>query len=96
MAAEHLADAGMASDAVVPRDFAIVSRSGALNVSPTGFIFPTSSAERIVCHDICRSVSGSGAPTEFPAAWQLAHLAWNSASGLCARINIKSKCMRGL
>src|SRR5438034_11140463 len=45
-AAEHLADGGIGFESVVPRDFAMASRSVALRLSPTGFIFPVSSAPR--------------------------------------------------
>src|SRR5439155_25933351 len=72
-AAEHLADGDIGFKTAVPRDFAMASRSGAFKLSSTGFIFPVSGAARTACHDICRNVSGSGAPTALPAAWQLAH-----------------------
>jgi hypothetical protein len=34
-------------------------------------IFPVSSAARMAFEDICRSVSGGGAPITLPALWQV-------------------------
>src|ERR1051326_8871415 len=70
---EHFEDAGMATAAAVPRYLATASRSVAVNASPTPFILPLSSAVRIACQDICRSVCGKGALTALLALWHCAH-----------------------